>query len=111
MTGRWLSLSQLNRGPIQAVTRCFCSVVRWTITSSMGVYVAAHWLAFGSEVKLSADYALEKTVGAIGSSIAPSIWCQPVLGVVERVELALPNHNNNSCSPRGAAAEASCPAV
>lgn len=79
------------------------SVVRWTITSSMGVYVAAHWLAFGSEVKLSADYALENTVGAIGSLAAPMHLvlnqCPgPLRGLSS---LTLPD--NNSCSPRGAA--------
>lgn len=78
-------------------------VVRWTITSSVGVYVAAHWLAFGSEVKLSTDHALENTVGAIGSLAAQvhsvSNQCPgPLRGLSS---LSLPN--NNSCSPRGAA--------
>ena len=66
-------------------------VERWKITSSMGVQVAAHWLVFGPDVSLSADYALGNSVGAIGSSVARSVLVsKPSPRVLERVELALP---------------------
>lgn len=65
MIGRWPSLSQLNRGPVQAVHRQFVDAEQPKITSSVNIHVAAHWLAFGPEVNLSADYILENSVGAI----------------------------------------------